>query len=177
LTALHRRLLERQMFVVEEFLRQHEALDRVYPHAVSTLRLTTLLTEGKPRQVHPTSIRFGSAGGRIDFAGAIIALVDRENGGGLRAPMFSFGPPLQAHPDTGVAFDSVKVPWLAEAEKLVLDCALEIPEVRYIGWDVAITPAGPVIIEGNGAPGTSDLQQLLVRDTGLGGRELLRRLV
>ena len=33
-----------------------------------------------------------------------------------------------------------------------------IPEVKYIGWDVAITPDGPVIIEGNCYPGVFQMK-------------------
>lgn len=176
LPALRQRLMERQMHVMEEFIRQHEAIDRVYPHAVNTLRLVTLMTDGVPRLVHPICIRFGSGGGRIDVCEAIIALVDQEEGA-LRSAMRSYGDAIERHPDTQVVFDTVRVPWLREAEQLVLDCAREIPEVRYIGWDVAITPNGPVIVEGNGAPEPSAVQQLLVRDTGFGCRAMLKKLV
>ena len=34
-----------------------------------------------------------------------------------------------------------------------------MPEICHVGWDVAITPDGPVLIEGNDYPGT-DLCQL-----------------
>ena len=37
--------------------------------------------------------------------------------------------------------------------------AHEIPQVAHVGWDMAITPTGPAIIEGNDFPGT-DLCQL-----------------
>jgi D-alanine-D-alanine ligase-like ATP-grasp enzyme len=36
--------------------------------------------------------------------------------------------------------------------------AKKIPEVRYIGWDVAFTENGPVIVEGNEYPGYGLLQ-------------------
>ncbi len=44
-------------------------------------------------------------------------------------------------------------------EALACQAALEIPEVGHVGWDMAIGPDGPAIIEGNDFPGT-DLCQL-----------------
>ena len=36
-----------------------------------------------------------------------------------------------------------------EAKEMILKAAMEVPQIRYIGWDVAVTPTGPAIIEGN----------------------------
>ncbi len=44
----------------------------------------------------------------------------------------------------------------------------EIPQVAHVGWDMAITPTGPAIIEGNDYPGT-DLCQLAPFLSGEGG--------
>ena len=38
------------------------------------------------------------------------------------------------------------------------ECAKVIPQVRYVGWDIAITEKGPVVIEGNQFPGHDILQ-------------------
>jgi hypothetical protein len=32
---------------------------------------------------------------------------------------------------------------------MVTEAALVVPQVRTVGWDIAITPSGPIIIEGN----------------------------
>ena len=41
------------------------------------------------------------------------------------------------------------IPCFFEACEMVKKAALKIPQMRYMGWDVGITPDGPVIIEGN----------------------------
>ena len=48
---------------------------------------------------------------------------------------------------------------MPEAIALAKEAAHEIPQVAHVGWDMAITPTGPAIIEGNDFPGT-DLCQL-----------------
>ena len=42
---------------------------------------------------------------------------------------------------------------IKEAMELVKKAALEVPQVKYVGWDVFIGPNGPGIIEGNDYPG------------------------
>ena len=35
---------------------------------------------------------------------------------------------------------------------MVKKAAMVIPEFRYVGWDVCLTPNGPAIVEGNDYP-------------------------
>lgn len=39
-----------------------------------------------------------------------------------------------------------------EAVEMCKKAALVVPQVGYIGWDVAITPTRPVLVEGNTLP-------------------------
>lgn len=41
---------------------------------------------------------------------------------------------------------------------MVLEACRVFPSVRYVGWDVAITSNGPLIIEGNPGPGFATLE-------------------
>ena len=40
---------------------------------------------------------------------------------------------------------------------MVEKAARMIPQVGYVGWDVAFTPNGPCLVEGNNFPGTRHL--------------------
>ena len=40
--------------------------------------------------------------------------------------------------------------------------------LRYVGWDVAITPDGPVLVEGNDLPGYDMCQNHRFHDDGRG---------
>lgn len=57
------------------------------------------------------------------------------------------------HPITKEKIVGFKVPEFDAAVKLVKEAAKVVPEVAYVGWDVAISASGPVIVEGNCFPG------------------------
>jgi len=62
------------------------------------------------------------------------------------------------HPDTGFKFYDKKLPFFTEVKKLALAAHKCFPMFNMIGWDIAITEKGPVIIEGNRTPGFTVFQ-------------------
>lgn len=65
----------------------------------------------------------------------------------------------RVHPETGALIIGTMVPFWAEAESMVLTASRMIaPGIRYAGWDVIITPTGPIIIEANPWPGVQLIQ-------------------
>ena len=62
------------------------------------------------------------------------------------------------HPLSGIAFDGFEIPCWDDVRRIVCEAALVEPRIMMIGWDVAITPAGPVFIEGNRRPGFDVVQ-------------------
>ena len=64
----------------------------------------------------------------------------------------------KCHPVTKVAFDGFEIPFRSEVLDIV-DRGMDLcPEAGYVGWNVAITQHGPVLIEGNSTPGTYKVQ-------------------
>ena len=68
------------------------------------------------------------------------------------------------HPATGFDFANAHIPHVDKAIELVKSAARLIPEVRYVGWDVAITVDGAAIIEGNNFPSIGLHQNYLLND-------------
>ena len=64
------------------------------------------------------------------------------------------------HPYTGNAIEGFRFPDWDKAMDMVKRAALEVPGVGFVGWDVAFTDEGPILIEGNRRPGY-DLVQVL----------------
>lgn len=56
---------------------------------------------------------------------------------------------IDVHPRTGEVLKGFSIPFWEEAKELVTTAATHFLPLRAIGWDVAITPLGPVLIEAN----------------------------
>ena len=56
---------------------------------------------------------------------------------------------LETHPDTGLAVAGLRLPYWEEACALVCAVAPRFIPLRALGWDVALTPTGPVLVETN----------------------------
>jgi hypothetical protein len=147
-------------YVLEEIAQQHPRLSQLYPHSVNTIRALTLTIGGAPRIVSCIA-RIGNAGKFVDNfnSGGMTAPVDRDTG-----VVSSFGLDKKkrrydAHPMTGERIPGFQFPDWGAAMEMVRRACLAVPEMGYIGWDVAFTPDGPILIEGNEFPG-HDLYQL-----------------
>jgi hypothetical protein len=56
---------------------------------------------------------------------------------------------VDSHPVTGIRFAGYQLPFWPEAMQLALRAALAFCPIRTVGWDIALTGTGPVLVEGN----------------------------
>ena len=63
---------------------------------------------------------------------------------------------------TGVRYDGYEIPYFEEIKQMCLEAALVNDQIHFVGWDVAVTPNGPLLIEGNRGSGF-DLPQVLAK--------------
>ena len=146
-------------FVIQERLKNHPDLVRFSnTHSLQTIRATTFVDwHGKVHILHAKlKIIVGNdvvdnfRSGTAQNISAEISLND-----GTLQPAVTIGlnkPGVQnvfSHPETGMAIEGFQLPFWAETCDLIKDIALKFFPLRTIGWDVAITPKGPYIIEGN----------------------------
>jgi len=150
----------KKLYIIEESLAQHPDMARLHPDSVNSIRIVTDLVDDVIHIAY-VMVKMGRGGGCCDNTGqgGVICRVDEKNGRIISVATDDYFNVFDKHPDTGVSFVGYQLPMLDEAISLVKQAALEIPKMRHIGWDVAITPDGPAIIEGNEYPGT-DLCQL-----------------
>lgn len=150
----------KKLVVLEHVLPQHPDMARLHPQSVNSIRIVTDLVN---ETVHIAYIvvKIGRGGGVCDNTGqgGVLCRVDPKTQSICSVATDDYFHVYSSHPDTDVRFEGYRLPMLNEAVEMVRAAALEIPQMRHVGWDVAITPTGPAIIEGNEYPGT-DLCQL-----------------
>jgi len=153
--ALYERLSAEKKFDIEETAVQDPELDRLCPGCICTLRVVTLLVDGKPSVVY-TLLRMGSGTSYVDnvTSGGMYTLVNMSDG---TLAEYAFCDKTASyydrHPATGTLFKGYRVPLYQEALEMCLEAALVEPHMGYVGWDVGITVNGPAFMEGNNLPG------------------------
>ena len=150
--ALYDRLKAAGIGIVEDKVIQHEAISALCPTSVNTIRVATLLGDKKEGIVY-AYIRIGN-GKVMDNVdcGGMAAPVDIETGVIAGVGANKAGDVYENHPMTGKRIAGTQIPYWEEAKKMCLDAMHVVPQVRFVAWDVAITPDGPVFIEGNSFP-------------------------
>lgn len=151
LDDLYDYLTEKGFCTIEENIVQHPAMSKLYSNAVNSMRIITVLDARKvPHCVYIVQ-KMGLGGSVIDN-NCLFTPVDIETGK-IKFPAHSGdttkGIIYEEHPDTHVKLQGYQLPFVKEAVEMCLKAATVVPEIRYVGWDVAITPNGPAIIEGN----------------------------
>ena len=148
-------------FELEEPVIQAEEVSSIYPHSINTLRIVTLLKDKKEPHVICAYFRIGNKGNVVDnfHSEGMVTPVDVETGTVLfpaidRQKNLYESHPMTGHPIKGFTFSN----W-DEILEMVKKATLVVPDIGYVGWDVAVSDKGPVLIEGNPFPG-HDLYQL-----------------
>ncbi|SDQ50115.1 sugar-transfer associated ATP-grasp domain-containing protein [Microbacterium sp. cf332] len=148
----HRGLLERGETLVEEVIRQHDDLAALCAGTVNTTRVTTYF-DGERTHVLAMAQKFGRGAVSDQNAfGGFYAMLD-ETGRATGDGYDSNDRVYPTHPDSGIRIADFRLPLLDEVLDFVDRLARVVPQVRYVGWDIAVSPTGPVLVEGNWAAG------------------------
>jgi hypothetical protein len=159
LAALIRDDAEFPVWVAQERLHDHPALARlVGGDTLQTLRVVTLVADDGSVEILYAVLRLAIGGGDSDnflrgTSGNAVSEVRVADG--------RLGPLTLARPDgcgferrtavpgSGVRVDGAELPLWESVVALVRESAPALLPARTIGWDIAVTPAGPLVIEAN----------------------------
>jgi hypothetical protein len=170
LVALLAERSREQPLVVQRRLVNHPDLLDLTTGALATARLMTVLNEKGGFEVGCAVFRTpAEPDATVDnfHAGGLVCGIDlatgelgQARGGGSRGfPRVATMVLCEVHPVTGARITGRRLPGWREAKELALRAHAAVPRLAVVGWDVAITSDGPVLVEGNSAPDV-DLMQV-----------------
>ena len=98
-------------------------------------------------------MKIGQGGSFVDNGGrgGILVGIDNQIGVLNTVGYDEFLTQYSAHPDTGVQFIGYQLPEWEKLLSLAVELSAQTPTVKYIGWDLAHTDQGWIVIEGNGS--------------------------
>ena len=154
---LYNELISNKQFLLEEEIIQSNELNEINPNCVNSYRIVTLVNNGKS-YILANALRVNQDKANVIGCTNDLYFSFSEDGKIDSNVIDDYGNVYLEHPLTKKKFSEVKINDVAIAFEMCKKAALEIPEVRYVGWDVAFTNNGPLIVEGNEYPGYGILQ-------------------
>jgi len=157
-------------YIVQEGLVQHDAMNCIYSHSVNTFRIITAYENGEA-QILYSLMRMGRGGNQVDNAalGGLYIKVDPETSILADFAYTADHTKYTEHPDTHFRFQGTRIDQWQAIKAFALSAAQKFREVKYVGWDVAITNTGFSIIEINHHTGFD-----IVQDFYGGARDVLK---
>lgn len=156
---MHLRSADYESWLLQELLLPHPMLSALSGTThVQTFRVVTMLDHRGEAQIAAAWLRLiGGAAGFDNFnfgaSGNLLAIIDISSGRILRmlaASEDGFGlVEIAVHPKTQRSFSSLFLPEWQEVKALASAAAEAFAPLVTIGWDIALTDRGPVLIEGN----------------------------
>ena len=144
-------------YLLESFIEQHSQIS-FGAKSVNTIRINTIVDSKGEVHILKAGLRCGVGDSIVDnySAGGVVYPINIEygriEGVGINKTIEDR---IYVHPGTNIFMIGREIPFWQELIIMVEKAAKKIPQVRFVGWDVAITNNGPVIIEGNTRPGAS----------------------
>jgi len=154
---LYKELVAKKQVLVEDAIKQSDELNEINPYVVNSFRIVTIYKDGKVYLVN-NALRINQGENNIIGCTDDIYFSLNEKGKIDSNVIDDYGNIYDYHPLTNKKFSEVKITGVKEAFELVKKLHLEIPQVRYIGWDIAFSVNGPELVEGNEYPGYGLLQ-------------------
>lgn len=169
--AFFKMLMKKPKSQVEEVIVQHPDIAAFSPASVNTVRLVTIKDDSDVIHFMYAALRMGT-GGLIDgiSAGGIFAPVDVGTGTVIRDGIKFNNETCEVHPVSGKRIKGFQVPNWDAVLAVVREGAERLRGARLIGWDIAVTQEGAVLIEAN-SEANYKLAQLPYVAEGLGVRD------
>jgi len=142
-------LMQNQQYLVETFLVQHPVMASLSPTSVNSLRMITFF-DGTDVHVMEAVLRMGNGADVDNYGrGGMYTVIDEKTGVAHYGAFDKYSNTFTAHPISGTPIVGFRVPLYDQVLATLDTVSRIVPQIPYVGWDVAIGEHGPVIIEGN----------------------------
>lgn len=140
-------------YCLSEIVEAHHQISEIYPNALSTIRVMVINRDIDNPVIEHAYMRIGSSKtGVTDNIGygGICCYVDKDTGRyyGAQNVIDHVFHSCPIHPDTGVEIEGYIPNW-DKVREGIIKTAKMIPQIEYMGYDIAITEDGFRIIEIN----------------------------
>ena len=150
-------LINNKQYLVEEIIKQNSKINKLYDGSVNTLRFFTFF-DGKETHILNAIFKIGNNGFVDNFSsGGMYTFLD-DNGKVICPAIDQADNKITIHPSSKEKIIDFVIPNFEKACKLVKEASKEIPEIKYIGWDVAILEKDACLVEGNEFPGVFQIK-------------------
>jgi hypothetical protein len=141
-------LLRGQDCIVQPVIDNHPDIARVSNGALAALRIVTGM-DGDGEATLVTALMALPYGPHATSVGAIVCSIDPHTGR-LRHAALGNGDPIERHPDTGAELAAIALPFWRESLALAQHAHVAgFARFPFLGWDVALSPDGPQLLEAN----------------------------
>ena len=151
-SSITRFMKDNHFDLVEDFVQQHEVINRLAPTALNTVRVITQLRPNGVVDIVGCRLRISVHGVTDNLAaGNIAAIIDPKTGVIVDNGVYSdiTKHEEERHPVTGLKIKGTQIPFWKETISIAKEIAAIDPRNHSVGWDFAITSFGPDLIEGN----------------------------
>ncbi len=146
-------------YVAEGLIKQSKSLGCFHEKSVNTVRVVTFQYKGDI-SILWTFLRTGQGDHEVDNMGAlgVGARIDENTGKIISDGVDWKGSKVKVHPDSKIQFKGFQIPKWNELIEFVKELAGEIADMHCVGWDLALTDNGWVLVEGNARPQSVTIQ-------------------
>ncbi len=148
-------IVKKHDYIFQPAIENHPEIKVINPTALNTVRLVTCRKKDRTLELFDSgALRTGRANVNVDnlAQGGIGIGIDED--GRLKRYGYTYDKnycysKLEIHPDSNIVFEGRSIPFYWESVDLVLKAHELFPNIKTIGWDVAITSDGPLLLEAN----------------------------
>lgn len=147
-------------WLFQEKLQNSPTIDELYSHSLNSFRIMTYM-RGPKVEVLYAMLKLGNNYKQTDNAhtGGMYIKVNIDSG---TLSSMSYDEEFNEyikHPITKIKFQNKSIPCFREIIDTAKKAAKAFPYLKFIGWDIALTNDGPVVLEGNSSPGLTIIQR------------------